>query len=687
MNNREKKVFLSVIYQQDYVTIADLAALHVVSLRSIYNDLTQIDLFLNENGIPQLNRKKGQGVRYLADKQLINQINQLLQEGQSDYLEPTVRRSRLLALLLFKHDYATIDELSNHFMVSRNTVVNDLQELKPFFQDKELDLVSYPYRGMIVQGKELAKRRAMVSLYVEDLADNFQESKTLLASFVSLEELTQLDRLLSEIEAELSFRFTDLSYEEFRLYLAMAVARNRQHKSPGIELQMVELTISKEYEIISILSHKLTQLFGVHFSIGEINYLTLQLMSSSIHADLEQVVLTDIWVPLQVGTYEFLQGVATDLGAYLLKDESLFQGLITHLRPAYYRMVAEERVDNPMFDQIRTTYKEIHASVLANIKWLELQLNVGFNEEEISFLTMYVAGAVERKKDYKRVKPRVLIVCSSGISTSQILASQIETLFDITLVGSYSSRDVDRILAKYEIDLIISTIDLQKDGVEVVKVSPILEKSEIQRLKQVMMAIDTEIDLERILSIIDRNTQITKRDQLESELKAYLQPNPDKPSYKGVRDPMLIEVLNEDLIAVKQPIKDKEEAVRKCGQLLYQQELVEEGYIEAMIDNLRENGNYIVIAPGIAMPHARPEYGAKDIGFSLVTLEEPIVFGHPTNDPVQIIFGLCAVDHQSHLQALSELVDVLGNQDNVKRILAATTPAEVMTIIKESPSA
>ncbi|WP_314067353.1 BglG family transcription antiterminator [uncultured Vagococcus sp.] len=683
MNNREKKVFLSLIHQQAYVTITDLAELHEVSTRSIYNDLAQIDLFLKENGIPQLNRTKGKGIRYLADKQLFNHIIQLLENGQSDYLEPAIRRSRLLALLLFKHGYVTIDELSNHFRVSRNTIVNDLQEVKPFFQDKELSLDSYPYQGLIVQGKELAKRRAMVSLYVDNLGGNFQESKTVLASFVSQDELAHLDLLLSEIETELNFRFTDVSYEEFRLYVAMAIARNRQQKSQGIELQMAELSISKEYEIISILSHKLTQLCDVHFSIGEINYLTLQLMSSSIHADMTQNGLIDIWVPLQIGTYEFLQGVAADIGTYLLKDQSLFQGLLAHLRPAYYRMIAKERVANPMLEQIRQSYKDIHASVLVNVKWLELQLNVGFNDDEISFLTMYIAGAVERQKNYKRVKPRVLIVCSSGISTSQILASQIETLFDMTLIGSYSSRDVDRILDKYEIDLIISTVDLQRDHVQVVKVSPILVNKDIQRLKQVMMAIDTEVDLDRILSIIDRNAQITKRDQLEVELKAYLQPNPDKPRYKGVRDPMLIEVLNEALIAVNQPITDKEGAVRKCGQLLFQQDLVEETYIDAMIDNLRENGNYIVIAPGIAMPHARPEYGAKDIGFSLVTLAEPVVFGHPTNDPVQIIFGLCAVDHQSHLQALSELVDILGNQNNVKRILAATTPAEVMTIIKE----
>ena len=68
---------------------------------------------------------------------------------------------------------------------------------------------------------------------------------------------------------------------------------------------------------------------------------------------------------------------------------------------------------------------------------------------------------------------------------------------------------------------------------------------------------------------------------------------------------MLIEVLNEDLIETNAEMKTRDEAVRESGRLLCSQGFAEERYIDAMIQNVKENGTYIVIAPGIAMPHAR----------------------------------------------------------------------------------
>lgn len=146
---------------------------------------------------------------------------------------------------------------------------------------------------------------------------------------------------------------------------------------------------------------------------------------------------------------------------------------------------------------------------------------------------------------------------------------------------------------------------------------------------------------------------------------------------------MLLDVLNENYIEVKYPAKNYEDAVRKCGELLVRNGAASEEYIEAMLENVKTNGTYIVIAPGIAMPHARPERGAIRTGFSIMILEEPINFGHPTNDPVRLVIGLCATDHESHLRALSELVEFLSNEQNIEALHEAISKEEIMEIIKE----
>jgi mannitol/fructose-specific phosphotransferase system IIA component (Ntr-type) len=87
--------------------------------------------------------------------------------------------------------------------------------------------------------------------------------------------------------------------------------------------------------------------------------------------------------------------------------------------------------------------------------------------------------------------------------------------------------------------------------------------------------------------------------------------------------------------------------------------------------------------PGIAIPHARPEDGMKRVGFSLVTLKEPVYFGHPKNDPVDLLIALGGPDNKSHIKALAQLAQMLQNQETVKRLRNAQTKEEVLKIINE----
>ena len=90
--------------------------------------------------------------------------------------------------------------------------------------------------------------------------------------------------------------------------------------------------------------------------------------------------------------------------------------------------------------------------------------------------------------------------------------------------------------------------------------------------------------------------------------------------------------------------------------------------MDAMIKNVKELGPYIVIAPGIAMPHARPEDGVKKVCMSLITLSNPVEFGNEENDPTKIVICVGAKDHHTHLKAISELTQLLECSENVSRI-------------------
>src|SRR5699024_6212268 len=96
--------------------------------------------------------------------------------------------------------------------------------------------------------------------------------------------------------------------------------------------------------------------------------------------------------------------------------------------------------------------------------------------------------------------------------------------------------------------------------------------------------------------------------------------------------------LDNDLIQINVKVNSADEAITEAGNILLKQGVIESTYIETMIQAYKKNAPYFVLAPHIAIPHARTEDGVNEASVFLVLLEKPIEFGHDSNDPVQIVF-------------------------------------------------
>ena len=126
---------------------------------------------------------------------------------------------------------------------------------------------------------------------------------------------------------------------------------------------------------------------------------------------------------------------------------------------------------------------------------------------------------------------------------------------------------------------------------------------------------------------------------------------------------LLQDLLSEDNVSFRYPAETWEDVIRHGGQLMVDAGFTEPTYTEAMIEVVREMGPYIVLAPGLAMPHARPEMGAKQVGTALVTLEKPIDFGSPENDPVSVAVFLCAPNKEEHIQLLTDIATLFEDEE------------------------
>ncbi len=144
----------------------------------------------------------------------------------------------------------------------------------------------------------------------------------------------------------------------------------------------------------------------------------------------------------------------------------------------------------------------------------------------------------------------------------------------------------------------------------------------------------------------------------------------------------LVSLLNQQTIQAKVFVRDWEGAVDRAGQLLLDSGSIEPAYIEAMKRVLTEMGPYAVIAPGIVLLHARPEDGVKRPCLALISLSIPVEFGHSENDPVDLVFALGATDKQSHIQALQQLANLLGDEAMLSRIRSALDPESMVSMIQ-----
>ncbi|MEN9737627.1 MAG: hypothetical protein RJA26_860 [Actinomycetota bacterium] len=143
---------------------------------------------------------------------------------------------------------------------------------------------------------------------------------------------------------------------------------------------------------------------------------------------------------------------------------------------------------------------------------------------------------------------------------------------------------------------------------------------------------------------------------------------------------LLQRALGDGSILLNQSATEWRQAVRLAGAGLVASGRTTAEYTEAMIATIEELGPYVVIAPGLAMPHARPNDSVLETGMSLVTLAEPVSFGHAKNDPVRVVFGLAALDHDKHLELLSEFAAKFSQPDFVNTLLTSSTEGEIRSL-------
>ncbi|NDL68645.1 PTS sugar transporter subunit IIA [Anaerotalea alkaliphila] len=136
----------------------------------------------------------------------------------------------------------------------------------------------------------------------------------------------------------------------------------------------------------------------------------------------------------------------------------------------------------------------------------------------------------------------------------------------------------------------------------------------------------------------------------------------------------------EDQIQVLDTVGTWEESIEVAAQQLLKKNYITPNYVKSMIENINTNGPYVVIMPEVAIPHSRPEEGAKKTTVSFLKINDAV--SYPEGKMIKLIFVLAATDSDNHLELISSLTDLLMDAEKVERLKDAKTVEEIKEIVR-----
>lgn len=171
---------------------------------------------------------------------------------------------------------------------------------------------------------------------------------------------------------------------------------------------------------------------------------------------------------------------------------------------------------------------------------------------------------------------------------------------------------------------------------------------------------------------------LTLRERSRKATKAF---HYSKPTFNALGVFMITTWLPAENIQIVDSVSDWKQAIRLSSQPLLAKETITEEYITAIFNSHQELGPYYVLAPGLAMPHARPEQGAIKNGLSLLHIKQGVSFDAEANDPVYVVIMLCALSGDEHINMITALADIFSDDERLSALLKASSMESIQSVI------
>jgi len=585
-------------------------------------------------------------------------------------------RQRFIFLKLLQNDpaFRTMQQFADALYVSRIAVNKDLEEVEKLFSCYNLKLVRKPHYGIEVEGSEENWRKAVAD-YLVRLVDkdvlfdvlnqniehtlldssridpiSYRQARSLFPEY----EIRIVRAILEQTELEREIYFTDDNFVSLLIHLVIGLERIKQNKALTMpEAQLASLRKQSEFELTSQIAHRLEEAFNIEVPEAEIGYMALHILGAKVeHGTLDvKLDLRDFDPELILLAQGMIKVAEEALKAKLTEDQQLLLGLLLHLRPVINRLKYGMSLRNPILQQIKEQYPTIFGAAWISGAYLEKELGVKVGEEEIGYLAMHLGASVERQKHPKRV----LVVCSSGVGTAQLLASRLRKLSPalevVDMVSALRIRESCLSLAG-KIDAIVTTVPLVENlGYPMIRIPPLL----------------TDLDQQRLLEFLS----------LPQVIIPETGQTVDKPSILEYPE---LSWFTEKLIMNNAPWTSRKEALAALSNLIESNGKAQAGFAESVVH--REKLSSTAVGYGIAIPHGNTSY-VQESAIAVALLQEPVDW---EGERVDLIFMLALKVEEAKFASVffKRFYEAVDNPDWVRQLKRCQTPKEMAEYLTQN---
>lgn len=688
--DNELLVLIRLLLKKSFLTTKEIEVETGASRRQITYRMEKLNHMLKEHAANTIRISTRGDI--MMDQEIKHTLRLLLKQAKDDkyYVMNKKERMIYLYLMLFLNlSDVSQSDLVNALKVSRSTALLDFKELQQELSTYHIKVANNRTRGYYLVGSELSIRRYMMELVIYFLAEehNTKVFDIFIDDFhLDLFEYSRL--VISELADKYDIRFVEDRLTEFIYifcFLKVRMSSDIPQDEQILRLQeVIDLSTMKEYQFTKeLLSHfKQTQLISP-IDQYYISSWILGICVGNVEEDTQDCLVIAEIVEKIMFRFESLSGI------HYKDSEDIFRKLYSHFRPAYYRLLFKIPIVNPLRERVKEEFPELFQLVKETMKPFNALFGEHIPDDEIAYLTIHFT-AIYFKSRAMEVIPRktALIVCLNGIGSSAILYSELSDLFPE--MQFLPPMETSKLLhADIKADIIFTTselIDIDIPDVPIVKVSPVMnfmERYQVAREVYLLMgnAMSKQPDIDAIMDIIAHHADIKNGPLLQQELLRYFS-NVDVKEDVQHSSLALTNMITESIIQLQVEANDWEDAIRKAGKPMIEHLYVKPAYIEEIIRIMHQEGPFVVITKHVALPHTKPSSGALRCGLGLTVLKEGITFGSQEHDPIKYIFTLSAVDNESHLTAMSQLLELFNEPSFFTMMDEAETPQEVIAYIK-----